>query len=182
MVWGLAVTKRPAPAEASPRDSGASSDLAHESGHANAGADSSAVDVRSDWATFLRFVGVGGLNTAFGYFSYAAFVLAGAPLGLAVTGSTTLAFFFNFASYGGLVFGDTSYRLLPRFLAFYACLGGLNFLLLRALVWGGLGPLWAQALLLPVLACVGFFGMRRFVFHRGRPGLFEHRKARDGEV
>jgi len=95
--------------------------------------------MRSEWVTFLRFLGGGGLNTAFGYFSYVAFVLAGAPVGLAVTGSTTLAFFFNFASYGGLVFGNTSYRLLPRFVAFYACLGGLNFLLPRALVWEGLG-------------------------------------------
>jgi putative flippase GtrA len=137
--------------------------------------------MRSEWVTFLRFLGVGGLNTAFGYFSYVAFVLAGAPVGLAVTGSTALAFFFNFASYGGLVFGNTSYRLLPRFVAFYVCLGGLNFLLLRTLVWEGLGPLWAQALLLPVLAGVGFVGMRRFVFHRGPPGLLGHVRAGDGE-
>jgi putative flippase GtrA len=137
--------------------------------------------MRSEWVTFLRFLGGGGLNTAFGYFSYVAFVLAGAPVGLAVTGATTLAFFFNFASYGGLVFGNPSYRLLPRFVVFYACLGGLNFLLLRALAYGDLGPLWAQTLLLPVLAGVGFVGMRRFVFHRGPPVLLGHLKAGDGE-
>ena len=118
----------------------------------------------SDWLLLLRFLAVGGLNTAFGYFSYAAFVLAGAPLWLAVSGSTTLAFLFNFVSYGGLVFGSTSYRLFPRFLAFYLCLGGLNFALLRVLTWSGMGPLWAQAVLLPVLAGVGFVGMRRLVF------------------
>jgi putative flippase GtrA len=138
--------------------------------------------MRSDWVTFLRFLGVGGLNTAFGYFSYAVFILAGAPVGLAVTGSTTLAFFFNFASYGGLVFSNTSYRQLPRFVAFYASVGGLNFLLLRALTWGGLGPLWAQALLLPVLAGVGFVGMRSFVFRRGPPGPLGHLKVGDGET
>jgi len=121
--------------------------------------------------TFLRYLAVGGLNTAFGYFSYAAFVVVGAPLWLAVAGSTILAFLFNFFSYGGLVFGNTSYRLFPRFLAFYACLGSLNFLLLRALTWVGLGSLLAQALLLPVLALVGFFGMRRFVFHRRALGM-----------
>jgi putative flippase GtrA len=120
--------------------------------------------------TFLRYLAVGGLNTAFGYFSYAAFVLAGAPLWLAVSGSTLLAFLFNFFSYGGLVFRNTSYRLFPRFLAFYACLGGLNFLMLRALTWGGLGPLWAQALLVPVLAVGGFAGMRLFVFRMDKPG------------
>jgi putative flippase GtrA len=130
---------------------------------------------------FLRYVAVGGLNTAFGYFGYAVFVLAGAPIWLAVSSSTVLAILFNFFSYGGLVFGNTSHRLLPRFVVFYACLGSLNFLLLRALIWGGLGPLWAQALLLPVLAGVGFVGMRRFVFHRGAPGSLRDVKAGDGE-
>ncbi len=129
----------------------------------------------------MRFLAVGGLNTAFGYLGYATFVLIGAPIWLAVSSSTVLAILFNFFSYGSLVFGDTSYRLLPRFLAFYACLGGLNLFLLRVLIWGGLGPLWAQALLLPVLAGVGFVGMRRFVFHKGPPGSLGHLKAGDGK-
>ena len=94
-----------------------------------------------------------------------------APLWLAVVGSTILAFLFNFFSYGGLVFGNTSYRLFPRFLAFYTSLGGLNFLLLRSLTSGGLGPLSAQALLLPVLAVGGFAGMRIFVFRRAKPDV-----------
>jgi putative flippase GtrA len=137
--------------------------------------------LRSDWMIFLRFLAVGGLNTAFGYFSYAAFVLAGAPTWLAVGSSTLSAILFNFFSYGGLVFGSTSLRLIPRFLAFYAGLGAVNFVLLSILGWGGLGPLWAQALLLPVLAGVGFVGMRRFVFHGGSPGMLAHLKAGDGE-
>ena len=61
--------------------------------------------------------------------------------------------------------------LFPRFLALYTSLGGLNFLLLRCLTWGGVGPLWAQALLLPVLAVGGFAGMRIFVFRRAKPGV-----------
>jgi len=132
--------------------------------------------------TFLRYLAVGGLNTAFGYLCYAAFVLGGAPIWLAVSSSTVLAILFNFFSYGGLVFGNTSHRLLPRFLVFYASLGGLNFLLLRALIWAGLGPLWAQALLLPVLAGVGFVGMRRFVFDKGRIPSLAHLKAGSGET
>jgi putative flippase GtrA len=120
--------------------------------------------MRADWLLILRFVAVGGLNTLFGYACYAAFVLAGAPLAVAVVGSTTLSLIFNFFSYGGMVFGSTSHRLLPRFLVFYCGLGGLNFLLLRMLTYLGVGPLWAQALLLPVLAGAGFIGMRLFVF------------------
>lgn len=127
--------------------------------------------MRSDWLLFLRFLVVGGLNTVFGYVSYAAFVLTGAPLWLAVIGATTLAFLFNFVSYGGIVFGSTSHLLLPRFLIFYAGLGALNFVLLRALTSLGVGPLWAQALLLPVLAVVGFVGMRKFVFRGEKRGV-----------
>ncbi|MFY9968566.1 MAG: GtrA family protein [Roseiarcus sp.] len=125
--------------------------------------------MKADWLLILRFLVVGGLNTLFGYISYAAFVLAGAPLGVAVVGSTTLAFIFNFFSYGGMVFGSTSHRLLPRFLVFYCGLGGVNFVLLRTLTYLGLGPLWAQALLLPLLAGTGFLGMRLFVFRVDKP-------------
>ena len=114
----------------------------------------------------LRFLGVGLLNTGFGFACYAGFVLAGAPLWLAVMGSTALGFLFNFYSYGGLVFGSTAARLLPGFLLFYLALGVLNFALLRLLCWAGVGPLLAQALLLPVLAACGYFGLRGIVFNR----------------
>jgi putative flippase GtrA len=113
---------------------------------------------------FLRFVLTGLLNTGFGYASYAVLVLAGLPLWLAVAGSTTMAILFNFFSYGGLVFGNTSAQAMPKFLLFYAALGLTNFGLLRLLVAFGLGPLLAQAVLLPVLAVLGFAGMRLFVF------------------
>ena len=116
-------------------------------------------------STALRFVLTGLLNTGFGYASYAALVLTGMPLWLAVTGSTLLAIVFNFFSYGGLVFGNTSAGVMPRFLVFYAALGLANFALLRLLGTWGIGPLLAQALLLPVLAVLGFFGMRSLVFN-----------------
>ena len=121
-----------------------------------------------EYRRVLRFLTVGLLNTGFGYACYAAFIVAGAPLWLAVSGSTVLAFLFNFLSYGGLVFDNTSCRLLPRFLVFYAGLGSLNFVLLRLLGWLGVQPLLAQALLLPVLALAGYLGLRSFVFRRRR--------------
>jgi putative flippase GtrA len=121
------------------------------------------------WHRVLRFLAVGGLNTGFGYAAYAAFVLAGAPLWLSVSAATLLAFLFNFYSYGGLVFGNTSHLLLPRFLLFYTALGSLNFLLVRLLGLAGVGPLSAQALLLPVLAACGYLGLRSFVFRGQAP-------------
>ena len=124
--------------------------------------------MKADIWRVLCFLAVGLLNTGFGYACYAGFVLAGAPLSMAVAGGTALGFLFNFYSYGGLVFGSTAMRLLPRFLLFYLALGSLNFVLLRLLGAAGLGPLLAQALLLPVLAVCGYLALRGFVYG-GRP-------------
>ena len=120
---------------------------------------------------FLRFVLTGALNTGFGYASYAALVLTGMPLWLAVTGSTAMAIVFNFYSYGSLVFRNTSTSVIPRFLLFYAALGLANYGMLHWLSHIGFGPLLAQAFLLPVLALLGYSGMRLFVFHIGEGSL-----------
>ena len=113
---------------------------------------------------FLRFVLTGLLNTGFGYASYAALVLTGMPLWLAVGAATLLAILFNFYSYGGLVFGKTQKRYMPAFLAFYAALGLATYLALRALTDAGIGPLLSQAILVPLLAITGYLGMRLLVF------------------
>ena len=113
---------------------------------------------------FIRFLATGAINTGFGYASYAALVLTGMPLWLAVGAATLLAILFNFYSYGGLVFGKTQRRYLPAFLSFYAALGLGNYLALAALTRAGLGPLIAQAVLVPLLAITGYFGMRMVVF------------------
>ena len=120
--------------------------------------------MRGDMHKLLRYLLAGGLNTAFGYVVYAGFILAGAPIWLAVAGANILSFFFNFFSYGGLVFGQTSHRLMPRFLLFYIGLISTNILMLKGLTSCGFGPLPAQALLVPVLVGIGFVGMRLFVF------------------
>ncbi len=121
-----------------------------------------------EMARFVRFLATGGLNTGFGYASYAALVLTGMPLWLAVGAATGLAILFNFYSYGGLVFGKTARHYLPAFLAFYAALGLANYLALRALAGAGIGPLVAQALLVPLLAVTGYAGMRLIVFRDRR--------------
>jgi SAM-dependent methyltransferase/putative flippase GtrA len=120
--------------------------------------------VKAEARRILRFLLAGAVNTGFGYASYAAFILAGAPLWLAVAGSAVLATLFNFVMYGRFVFGDHSLGLLPRFLLFNAALALVNFLLLKLLGALGFGPLIAQALLLPLLAISGYVGMRHLVF------------------
>jgi putative flippase GtrA len=118
-------------------------------------------DIRYQGIThFMRFVATGLLNTGFGYLCYAGLVLIDMPRWLAVAGSTVMGILFNFFSYGSLVFGTTSARVLPHFLGLYTLLGLINFWLLNQLDAIGIGPLVSQALLLPILAVLSYFGMR----------------------
>jgi putative flippase GtrA len=117
---------------------------------------------------FLRFMLTGLLNTGFGYAIYATLVLTGMPLWLAVAGSTVLGVVFNFYSYGSIVFGNTTVRVMPRFLGFYAALGLANYVALKMLVGWGLGPLVSQAVLVPVFALIAYASMRTLVFPAAR--------------
>lgn len=112
----------------------------------------------------LRFLAVGLVNTGFGYASYVVFVAAGSPLWLAVAGSTILAMIFNYLTYGGLVFGGMSRQAIPRFALVNLIVAALNFTMLRLLVSHGMGPIMAEAILLPMLAALGYIGMRCLVF------------------
>ena len=112
----------------------------------------------------LRFLAVGLFNTGFGYACYVVFVAAGSPLWFAVVGSTILAMIFNYITYGGLVFGGMSMRAVPRFALVNLIVAGLNFTMLRLLISHGIGPVLAEAILLPMLAALGYIGMRCLVF------------------
>lgn len=120
--------------------------------------------MREDLQRSAAFLFVGLVNTAFGYVSYAALVLLGLPLWVAVIGTLAISMVFNFYSYGGIVFGNTSRSSLPRFLMLYAIIGIVNYGLLQVITKAGIGSLLAQALILPILALIGYFGMKIFVF------------------
>jgi putative flippase GtrA len=110
------------------------------------------------------FLLVGTANTAFGYLCYAALVLLGLPLWAAVIATLGISMVFNFHSYGALVFANAERSAMPGFFMLYALIGSVNYGLLYALTKAGVGPLLAQAIILPVLAFMGYFGMSIFVF------------------
>lgn len=111
---------------------------------------------------FIGFLIAGGINTLFGYGVYSAQVLLGIVPHIAVVISTVIGVLFNFLT-TSTVFRSRDLRKLPRFLAVYAAMMGLNILLLDIAMRVGLGPLLAQALILPIFALT-FLAMRRFVF------------------
>ncbi len=111
---------------------------------------------------FIGFLVAGGFNTMFGYAVYSGQVLLGVVPHVAVTVSTVAGVLFNFLTTSA-VFRSRDLRKLPRFLAVYAIMLSLNILLLEVAMRAGLGPLLAQAVILPIFALT-FLAMRRFVF------------------
>lgn len=112
----------------------------------------------------LRFLFVGGMNTAVGYLFFAAFTWAGLSYPVAIGLATVIGVAFNFQSTGRLVFGGAPLSQLGRFVAVYVIvyllnLGGVT-LLLRA----GLNIYIANAVVILPLALVAFVLQRKFVF------------------
>jgi putative flippase GtrA len=122
---------------------------------------------------FVRFLLVGGLNTAFGYTVFAICILIGIPYPLAALVSTVLGVLFNFKSYGALVFASHDNRLIFRFIAVY----GVCYVVgLVPLAWAkahGVPILWMAAICVLPMAALAFTLQRVLVFHRsgGMPGL-----------
>ena len=103
-----------------------------------------------------RFLVVGVLNTAFGYAVYAALVLLGTGAQIALAGQFALGILWNFVTHSRLVFGTRGLGRLPLYAAAYLAVWAMNALALAALMGAGLGPLVAQALLLPAVVALAY--------------------------
>lgn len=127
------------------------------------------IDLQALWRhRFLRFLVVGGLNTAFAYGSYAALLALGWPYAAASAGSLMLGLLFSFFTQGRLVFGNGEVRRLPRFVACWLLLYALNVGVIAGLVRLGLGPYTAGALALVPMAVGSYLVQRHLVFGVGR--------------
>lgn len=115
--------------------------------------------------TFIRFVIVGIVNTAFGVGLYCLFIYFGISYRLSVLFSTVLGVLFNFKTIGIFVFKNKDNRLLFRFIASYVIVYFVNigviYLFLRLTSLGDyLGGIMAT----PIVAIISFFLQKRFVF------------------
>ncbi len=113
---------------------------------------------------FARYLVVGGVNTAFGYTTFAVLLRLGLHYAVAALLSTILGVLFNFQTIGRLVFGSRDPSLVFRFVGVYAATYLLNVGALRLLAGGPLDVLGTQALLVVPLAGISFVLHRRFVF------------------
>jgi putative flippase GtrA len=130
---------------------------------------SQAEKVRRVWRAplewrFLRFLLVGGLNTAFGYGVFALLISAGLTYPVAAFVSTAAGILFNFKSYGTLVFRSHDNRKLLRFVGVYAICYGINLLPLAWAKRQGVSLLVVGAVVAVPMALLGFTLNRRYVF------------------
>ena len=113
---------------------------------------------------FVRFLAVGGLNTAFGYTLFALLTWIGLPYPWAIGLGTIVGVLFNFQTTGRLVFGTAHKHRLIRFVGAYAFMYILNVGGVALLLDWGLNVYLAGALLLLPMAVVSYLTLRVFVF------------------
>ena len=124
--------------------------------------------IRTLWAIqFLRFLAVGGINTAFGYGVFALFIWIGLHYVLAALLGEICGILFNFKTTGTIVFGSKDNRLIFRFFGVYLFAYLLRVGLLRAFKYFGVGPLVAAAVILLPISLLVYLLQRRFVFSAG---------------
>lgn len=115
--------------------------------------------------TFIKFLIVGGLNTAFGYLIFALFIWLGVHYSLASFLSTILGIIFNFFTTGRLVFKNKDNSLIFRFFAVY----GISYLINITFIWlitlSGYQNMYiiGLALIIPC-AVISYVLMKVFVF------------------
>ena len=114
----------------------------------------------------MRFIGVGALNSLFGFAAFSALCLLGAANWVSVLGGNLAGLAFNYLTHSTLVFRDLALARLPRFAVAYGAVFALNTGLLE---W--LGPLigntiLTQACLTLPLAVLAYLLMSRWVFHK----------------
>jgi putative flippase GtrA len=113
---------------------------------------------------FLRFVLVGGLNTAFGVGVYCLAIFVGLPYFVATLISNVLGVLFNFFTTGNLVFRNGNPRLIVRFVACYVVIYFINTAVVKLFLMSGFNSYWAGIAATPVVALCSYFLLKRFVY------------------
>ena len=113
---------------------------------------------------FLRFLIVGGFNTAVGYILFCVALAILPTTFLALCVSTLLSVLFNFVSTGTLVFGSRDPRRIVRFYGVYGAVFAYNAIGLAILEHVGVAPRIGALFLLPGAVVMSYFLNRQFVF------------------
>lgn len=124
----------------------------------------SKVNLTQSQIEFVKFLLVGGLNTAFVFFVYSFFLLLGFHYAFASLLGTILGIIFNFKTTGTLVFQNTKNGLIFAFFGVYCVVYFINVLCLKVFNYYNINLYFAGFVLLLPMALLSFFLMKSFVF------------------
>ena len=114
--------------------------------------------------TFIRFMGVGLLNTSFSFSAYAISTYCGAPTSLAVLIANILGVSFSFRTTSRFVFRKMDHRLIPRFITVYSLLYFLGVAGIKVLLSWRINRYLAGAMMAIPTAMASFLMLSLFVF------------------
>ena len=112
----------------------------------------------------VRFVLVGGMNTAFSYCVYAVLLFAGLPYALASFLALLVGIVFSFHTQGTFVFGNRDRRRILRFVLAWLVIYGFNISLIGLMLHFGLNAYWAGAVALVPVVMFSYVVQKVFVF------------------
>lgn len=119
---------------------------------------------------FVRFLLVGGVNTAFSYSVYAIFLFLGLGYAFANLLALIASLVFSFKTQGTFVFNNTTRRLIFRFsicwLFIYLC----NIAFIGEMLKFGLDAYTAGALAIPPIIVISYLLQKYFVFNNRAAG------------
>jgi hypothetical protein len=124
----------------------------------------------------VRFLLVGLLNSAFGFFIFSAAVWFGQGTVTALLAGNAAGLVFNFFSTGGLVFRTLALHRLPKFVACYLSMLLINYSLLEVLTPVVNSKIAAQAVLTLPMAALSYAIMTLWVY---RATTGNDRRSRD---
>lgn len=113
---------------------------------------------------FMKFLFVGAMNTAFGYFIYALFLTLHASHNIALTIQYILGVLWNFKTTGVIVFKNRDNTRIVRFFLSYVFTYSINLVCLNALVALDINKYLAQAIMVLPIAVLSFLIFKKFVF------------------
>ena len=117
---------------------------------------------------FKLFLSAGVLNTAFGYLVYVVMVFAGFSYSNALVVATVLGVFFNYFSFGRLVFrGQRGFLVFLKFALAYCSVYTVNVSFLGILIRDvGLNAYFSQAICVPPSVLLSWVLMNHWVFKK----------------
>lgn len=116
----------------------------------------------------IKFLGVGLLNTAFGYSTYAIFIFSGISYSIALLMATFAGITFNYFSFGKMVFQSRGgLYVFMKFVATYSAVYFINLAALGILTNDfHFGPYAGQIICIPLSVLLSWMMMNYWVYNR----------------